>query len=287
MITTSISPLTYQSARRPIWCAGCGDYNVLSALYSALAQVKAVPEETIIVSGIGCSGRLPGFVNSYGFHTVHGRALPIAVGAKVARPELTALAVGGDGDGMGIGGGHLPHVARRNPDLTYILVDNSLYGQTKGQTSATTPQGQVTSTAPYGNRDQPLNPVLLALAYGASFVARGFAGAQHHEQLTELMAQGIRHKGFGFIHVLSPCVTFNPVETYRYYQERVTNLPATHDPSDRLAALGQALAQGEKIPLGLFYQASRPTLEEGLEEIRRQATLEGKGSLQDLLDRFA
>src|SRR3989304_113103 len=174
------SPLDYQSANPPTGCAGCGNHNILTALYVALSRLKVVPEDMAIISGIGCSGRLPFFVRGYGFHAVHGRALPVALGGKVGNPSLTVIAAGGDGDGLGIGGGHFTHMARRNPDITYLLSDNSIYGQTKGQTSPTSPLGEESPTTPYGNPEETVNPVLQALSAGATFVAQGFAGAMHH-----------------------------------------------------------------------------------------------------------
>jgi len=285
-MTTTYTALDFQGKNRPIWCPGCGDHNVLSALYTALAQTGVDPKDVVIVSGIGCSGRLPGFVKCYGFHTLHGRALPVAVGVKAANPELTVVVVGGDGDGLGIGGGHLPHVARKNPDITYLLMDNSLYGQTKGQSSPTTPLGDETATAPYGNLDEPLNPVLLALAHNASFVARGYAGATSHEQLADLIYRGIQHKGFSFLHILSPCATFNRYETYRYYLAKVRELEADHNPQDRLTAMARAIEE-EKLPLGVFYDVERPTYQESLDLTGERALREGEGDLEALLRRYA
>ncbi len=181
MTTTALKSETaratnpYKSDLAPIWCAGCGDYGVLNALYRALGELNVPPAQLAMVSGIGCSGRLPGFVNSYGFHGVHGRVLPLASGVKLGRPELTVIAVGGDGDGLAIGGGHFPHAARRNVDITYIMMDNTLYAQTKGQSSPTSPWEMTTRSEPYGTMEDQLNPVALAVAYDVSFVAQGFA----------------------------------------------------------------------------------------------------------------
>lgn len=251
----------------------------------ALSQMELDPARVVIVSGIGCSGRFPGFVKCYGFHTVHGRALPVALGVKVANPELTVIVVGGDGDGLGIGGGHIPHIARRNPDITYLILDNSLYGQTKGQTSPTTPKGAETSTSPYGNLELPLNPVLMALSYGASFVARGYAGPQTREQLTQITIRAIQHKGFSFVHVLSPCPTFNERETFKYYNSKVAEIVSDHDTSDRIAAIALALGNGN-VPIGVFYEETRPLFEEGLAEVRERAQTLGAPSLEPLLNRF-
>lgn len=280
-----LSLLDFQSKNRPIWCPGCGDHNVLVALMDALVQAQVEPRDLVLVSGIGCSGRFPYFVKGYGFHTVHGRPLPVAAGVKVANPALTVIAVGGDGDGLGIGGGHLPHIARRNPDITYLLLDNGIYGQTRGQTSPTTPQGTETVTAPYGTLEPPVNPMLLALSYGASFVAQGFAAATLHQELTSIILRGLRHRGFAFIRILSPCVTFNPQASYRYYQARVSPVPAGHDAGDLRAALALAV-EAERFPLGVFYQVERPTLEEGLEATRAKAQAGVKLDMEELLARF-
>lgn len=280
------SLLDFQSELRPIWCPGCGDHQVQVAFMDALIRAGVEPRDLAVVSGIGCAGRFPYFIKGYGFHTLHGRALPIATGVKEANPALTVVAVGGDGDGLGIGGGHLPHTARRNPDITYLLLDNGIYGQTKGQASPTTPQGTETVTSPYGTLEAPLNPALLALSHGATFVAQGFAAATHHEQLTQMILRGLQHRGFAFIHIFSPCVTFNPQVTYRYYQSRVVDIPGDHDPADLRSALALAM-ELEKIPLGVFYQTQRPTLEEGLEATRAKASAQDKFDLGALLESFA
>ncbi len=206
-MAASLVPKIYRSANKPTWCPGCGDYGVLEATTRALATLQVEPHRVAVVSGIGCSSRFPIFLNAYGFHSVHGRVLPIATGLKVANPELTVLAVGGDGDGLAIGAGHFPHAARRNPDITYIMMDNSIYGLTKGQISPTSRLQQRSSTTPWGNVDRPLNPVAMAVAAGASFVARGVSWAV--AELADLIRQGIEHRGFAFIHAVSPCPTFN------------------------------------------------------------------------------
>jgi 2-oxoglutarate ferredoxin oxidoreductase subunit beta len=281
-ITTKLSPLDYKSDLKPVWCTGCGAYGALTSLYRALAEIAVAPENLAIVSGIGCTSRLPGFVKAYGFHTVHGRSLPIATGVKVANPALTVLAVGGDGDGLAIGGGHLPHAARKNVDITYIMLDNAIYGQTKGQTSPTSFPDATTKSAPYGPVEGSLNPMAIALAYETSFLAQGYVG--NHQQLTEIIQQAIKHKGFAFVHVLTPCVTFN--DSYKYLQSRVTQIPTDHDVRDKVKAFQLALIQ-DKYPLGVFYREERPTFEEKLEATRQSARKGGKASLNALLDRFA
>src|SRR5271166_1630100 len=196
----------FKSDLKPIWCPGCGDFGVLQAIYRALASVARPPHEIAFVSGIGCSSRIPGYTTAYGFNSVHGRALPIAQGIKLARPELLVLVAGGDGDGFSIGGGHVPHAIRRNLDLTYIVMDNQIYGLTKGQLSPTSPRGLKTPTSEYGSFEEPVNPLLYVLAYGANFVAQGtptdMAG------LTEVIEAAIRYPGFSFVNVQSPCVTY-------------------------------------------------------------------------------
>jgi 2-oxoglutarate ferredoxin oxidoreductase subunit beta len=246
----------YKSHVKPTWCPGCGDYGVLAALYQALAQLELDPARTVVVSGIGCSSRLPFFVKTYGFQTAHGRVLPVATGIKITNPELTVIAVGGDGDGFSIGGGHLAHAVRRNPDITYVVMDNEIYGLTKGQTSPTSPLGVKTKTTPYGSSDAPINPMAWVLASGASFAARGFSGNPKH--VTDLIVQGIQHPGLAFIQTMSPCPTFN--NTYDLWRSEIVDLPDDHDPGNRMAALAQAFRE-DALPIGLFFQETRPTLD--------------------------
>ena len=172
----ALSPQEYKTDEHPIWCPGCGDFGVLDSLYKALAGLKVHTRDLVVVSGIGCSGRTPGFIKSYGFHSLHGRVLPVALGVRLANPALTVIGVGGDGDGFAIGGGHIPHAARRNIDMAYIIMDNSIYGLTKGQCSPTSPTGLQTGSTPYGNIEQPLNPLAMVIAYGATFVGQGYSG---------------------------------------------------------------------------------------------------------------
>lgn len=241
----------YKTDLKPIWCPGCGDYAVLASIQQALAALQIDPKDLAIASGIGCSSRLPGFLHAYGLHTVHGRALPAAQGIKLARPDLTVMAVGGDGDILSIGAGHLPHALRRDIDITCIVMDNEIYGLTKGQTSPTSPYGHVTKSTPYGNASYPLNPLALALSSGATFVARGFSSQP--KQLAELIRKGMEHHGFSFIHVLSPCVSY--YDTYKIFKDKVYQLPEDHDPHDISAAMHYAM-DPERIPLGLIYQAT-------------------------------
>ncbi|WP_129626201.1 2-oxoacid:ferredoxin oxidoreductase subunit beta [Candidatus Oscillochloris fontis] len=264
-------PADYKTDIKPIWCPGCGDYAVLAAIQQSLAALQIDPKDLAIASGIGCSSRLPVFLRSYGLHTVHGRALPAAQGIKLARPDLTVLAVGGDGDFFSIGAGHLPHAFRRDINITCIVMDNEIYGLTKGQTSPTTPYGHITKSTPMGNQAQPMRPLGLAISSGASFVARGFSS--NPKQLAELIRKGMEHQGFSFIHVLSPCVSY--FDTYQIFKDQVYQIPDDHNPQDRVAAMRYAL-ETERMPLGLFYQG-QPTsmpMPSGAKPFDTQAHLE-------------
>jgi len=245
----------YKSDTKPTWCPGCGDFGVLNAVYAALRNRGYHPKDVVSVSGIGCSSRLPFFVTSYGFHGLHGRAMPIATGIKAANPNLTVLAFGGDGDAFAIGGDHFMHACRRNVDITYVVMDNATYGLTKGQASPTSRAGYVTKTTPGGSAEQPVNPLALALVCGATYVAQGFSARP--KELTELIVKGIEHKGFAFIEAFSPCPTFNKVDTFTYYKDVIGDVPADHDPSDLGAALRLATSP-EVVPTGLIYQRPQP-----------------------------
>src|SRR5262245_31843823 len=266
MATTvpSAKPLTlpdFKGKVDPDWCPGCGDFGVLTAFEKALVDLQIQPYDVVTISGIGCSSNLPGYINTYGMHTLHGRALAVATGVKLANHGLTVLVAGGDGDSFGIGGNHFVHTMRRNVDLLYIAMDNQIYGLTTGQTSPTSRLGMKTKSAPFGNVEAPVNPISIALAAGATFVARGFSGEQKH--LTELIKQGIEHKGFSFLDVFSPCVTYNHDNTYQWFRPRVKKLEddATYDATDWLAAMGKSLLWGEEIPIGKFFERTDvPTL---------------------------
>ncbi len=275
-------PKDYKTEAKPIWCPGCGDFAVLAGLYQAFAALDMDPTKTAIVSGIGCSSRLPVFIKSYGFHTVHGRTLPVATGIKMSNPDLTVLAMGGDGDAFAIGGGHIPHAARRNVNITYIVMDNFIYGLTKGQTSPTTGSEdgtghgfKLTTTSPYGQYENPINPMAMLLTYGATFVARGYSAKP--KQLAELYKAAISHNGFSFIQVLSPCVMFN--RTYDELDAAIVPLEGNHDTSDFNAAIN--LAYDTKTEhLGIFYQTQRPTLDERMGSVLHNSNPEGRA--QDL-----
>jgi 2-oxoglutarate/2-oxoacid ferredoxin oxidoreductase subunit beta len=238
----------------PDWCPGCGDFGVLAAVQKALVELQIPKHEVVTVSGIGCSSNFPGFIDTYGMHTLHGRSLPVASGMKLANHAMTVLVTGGDGDGFGIGAGHFMHTMRRNLDLTYIVMDNQIYGLTTGQTSPTSRIGMKTKSMPFGNVDAPVNPISLALAAGATFVARGFSADQKH--LTELLKKAIEHKGFSFLDIFSPCVTYNHDNTFQWFRPRVKKLednPAW-DTSDWVAAMEKSTLWGDEIPIGLFYE---------------------------------
>lgn len=272
----------FKKETKPIWCPGCGNYGVLTAVYQALAQLAIPREQIVMVSGIGCSSRLPGYVKVYGFNAVHGRALPIATGVKMANPELTVLAVGGDGDALSIGGGHIPHAARRNVDITYLIMDNSIYALTKGQASPTTPLDDITSSTLYGTIDEPLDAVSLALAYGVSFVARGYSGDVKH--LASLIVEGVKHPGFSLVHIVSPCVTWRGMKGYEEVKRRTFYLEG-HDPTSKAKAVEVSLEK-ERVPLGIIYTERKPTYWERMLELRTTAKQSGVPSLDELIGTF-
>lgn len=237
----------------PDWCPGCGDFGVLAALKQAVTELNLQPHEVMTVSGIGCSSNLPGYINTYGMHTLHGRAVAVAIGVQLANHELKVIATGGDGDGYGIGGNHFLHSMRRNVDLTYIVMNNQIYGLTTGQVSPTSTKGMKTKSTPFGSVENPLNPIPLAIAAGATYVARGFTGQQKH--LVELIKGGIQHKGFSLIDVFSPCVTYNLDNTHDFFKQRTKKLEDMgHDPADFRAALEKGYLWGDVIPIGLFWK---------------------------------
>jgi 2-oxoglutarate ferredoxin oxidoreductase subunit beta len=238
---------------KPNWCPGCGDFSIQAAIQRAAANVGLEPENLAIVSGIGCSGRISGYINAYGFHGVHGRSLPIAQGVKMANRELTVLAAGGDGDGFAIGMGHTVHAIRRNIDITYIVMDNQIYGLTKGQTSPRSAEGFKTKSTPQGSIESALAPLEVALAAGATFVAQSFSS--NLKQLTAVIEAGMNHKGFSLINVFSPCVTFNKVNTYDWFKENIVDLDEIpdYDSSNRVMAMTKLMETGGMLT-GIIYQ---------------------------------
>ncbi|MGI0140538.1 MAG: thiamine pyrophosphate-dependent enzyme [Thermoplasmata archaeon] len=279
-------PVIGKSDTKPTWCPGCGDFSVVAAIEMAVKRLQIPVHNVVLVSGIGCSSNLPHFLSSYGFHAIHGRAIPVAEGIRWANHGLTVIATGGDGDGFGIGAGHFVHAMRRNVDLTYVTMDNQIYGLTTGQASPTSMIGQKTKSTPDGVIERPIDPISLALAAGATYVARGFSGDVKH--LADLVANGLKHHGFSFVDVFSPCVTYNKINTFDFFRQRVYKLEATgHDPANLSLAFERSLEWGDKIPVGLFYQVEHPTYED-LEEVlsagplaQQKAGLAGQDALLD------
>lgn len=238
---------------KPNWCPGCGDFSVQAAIQRAAANVGLEPHELAVISGIGCSGRISGYINAYGLHGIHGRALPIAQGVKMGNRDLTVIASGGDGDGFAIGMGHTIHAIRRNIDITYIVMDNQIYGLTKGQTSPRSGTGFKTKSTPQGSIESALSVMEMALTAGATFVAQSFSSDL--KELTAIIEQGIQHKGFSLINVFSPCVTYNKVNTYDWFKENLVKLSGIdgYDPSNRMQAM-QTLMENNGLVTGLIYQ---------------------------------
>ncbi len=275
----------YLSGVSPVWCPGCGYYGILAALVEAFAELNLPTKELALISGIGCSSRLPYFVKAYGFHSIHGRALPISQGVKTANPKLTVVTVGGDGDGLAIGGGHFPHVARNNVDMTYILFNNAIYGMTKGQFSPTTNFYPITKTSPFGLMGEPINPSALAIVYGASFVARGFSVKKEH--LQSLIVQAIQHRGFSFIEVLSSCSSFNTTDmNVARIIRSLTMIPDDHNTQNTIEALKLATDK-DKIHLGVFVRNERPTLGDKFQQAQQKAKSKGSGTVASLVKQFA
>jgi 2-oxoglutarate ferredoxin oxidoreductase subunit beta len=257
----------YNTYQKPSWCPGCGNFGIWYALKAAFNELGFKNHDITMVFGIGCSGNLSNFLKVYGFHSIHGRTLPVATGIKLANHKLNVIATSGDGDGLGIGLGHFIHTSRRNLDITYIIHNNKVYGLTTGQTSPTSPKGFASKSTPFGVIELPVNPIALAIISGATFVARGYSGEIDH--LTSLIVQGIKHKGFAVIDVLQPCVTFNPSYSYPFYNQRIYKLEdAGHDPEDFNKALALATENNnERIPIGVFYKSERETYEEASIEL--------------------
>ena len=252
----------------PAWCPGCGNFGIQAAVKKALVELGIEPYRVLLVSGIGQAGKLPHYVGGNIFNSLHGRPVPVAVGAKIANPELVVIAVSGDGDAYGEGGNHVLHTMRRNHDLTYLVHDNQVYGLTKGQASSTSEAGYVTKTTPFG-ASPPVNPIALAIAGGASFIARSFAGDIEH--LSSMIKQGITHRGFALIDILQPCVSFNHKNTWQWYRDRVYPLGDDYDSSDAVAAMAKAHEWEERIAIGVIYCKERPAFEDTLPALRKGA----------------
>lgn len=262
------TPQSYKTDLKPVWCPGCGDFGVLNSLYRALAELKFEPHDTVVVSGIGCSSRLPGYVESYGFNSLHGRGLPIATGVKLASPALNVIAVGGDGDGIAIGGNHFLHAARRNTDLTYIMMDNEIYGLTKGQAAPTTPTGDKTKSTTYGNPEAAVDPCALAISFGATWVGRAFSGDV--KGTAELMKRAIAHKGFSFLNIVSPCVTWRGDDQHKEIRAKLAALPAEYDASSKASSMPY-VNETDVVTTGVLYEVDHKTLVDEILEIRWRA----------------
>ncbi|HZQ36940.1 MAG TPA: 2-oxoacid:ferredoxin oxidoreductase subunit beta [Dehalococcoidia bacterium] len=253
MVAEALTLQDYKTPEESWWCPGCGDFGVLAALQKALLDLQLKPENVAIVAGIGCSGKIGNYINSYNIHVTHGRTMPAALGLKLANRELTVIAAGGDGDGYAIGMGHFMHALRRNADITYIVMDNQIYGLTKGQTSPTSAMGFETKSTPSGNKEHNVRPLQLAVAGGATYVAQGFSSNQR--QLVELIKGAVRHKGFSLVNTQSPCVTFNKLNTYAWWKQKLVDITTVegYDPHDRVAAM-KLLAEQDEAVTGLVYE---------------------------------
>lgn len=253
------------------WCPGCGDFNIIESLKAALEILDRKPHEVLVVGGIGQAAKTPQYINTNGFCGLHGRSLPPAVAAKIVNKDLTVVINTGDGDSYGEGGNHFIHNIRRNVDITHFVHDNQIYGLTKGQASPTTDIGHVTDIQTSGSMNEPLNPVLLAIALGAGFVARAFSGDKEH--LTSIMVEAIKYKGYALVDILQPCVSFNKVNTFQWYSKRVYKIGEDYDASDRLKAMEKAMEWGERIPLGILYKKEKQTFAEKFEFLNGSQTL--------------
>lgn len=266
-------PEQLNTNHQPTWCPGCGNLAIWIALKNALTRLKLDPARVLLVYGIGCACNGNNFFKTYVFHSLHGRPIPIACAAKLVNPQLTVLAVSGDGDAYGIGLNHFIHALRRNIDITYLVHDNQLYSLTTGQASPTSEKGMRSKSTPFGSEEMPINPLALALSAGGSFIARGFSGKA--EQLTDILIKAIEHKGFSLVDVLQPCVTFNKLNTFPYFYERVYDLAKEgYVPDNKQKAYEKTLEWGKKIPLGIFYKETRPTYADELPQIKEKSLIE-------------
>lgn len=260
---------TYETA----WCPGCGNFSILRCLKTALEELDIDPAGVLMAAGIGQAAKTPQYISANTFCGLHGRSLPAATAAKIANENLTVIVNTGDGDSYGEGGNHFIHAIRRNINIAHFVHNNQIYGLTKGQSSPTTAEGHVTNAQADGNLNYPLNPVLVAIAAGAGFVARSFSGDAKH--LTEMMKEAITYKGYALVDILQPCVSFNKINTFSYYKERVYYLETDHDYTDKTAAMIRAMEFGDRIPIGIFYRVDRPDYHS------RHKVLAGKEPLVD------
>jgi 2-oxoglutarate ferredoxin oxidoreductase subunit beta len=257
--------------QKPAWCPGCGNFAILSTLKKALVDMNMEPHQFAIVSGIGQGAKLPHYLPCNMFNGLHGRALPVATGLKLANHDLTVMAVAGDGDCYGEGGNHFVHAIRRNVNISLFVHNNQVYALTKGQASPTTTEGQITKAQPFGNPSGQLNPLALAISLDCGFVARAFAGASGLPFLQQIIKEAVNHKGFALVDILQNCVSFNKVNTFHWYKDRVYRLEESYDPTDRVEAFRRSLEWGERIPAGIFYRRERQACEERLPPIKEMA----------------
>ena len=275
----------YSCKVKPTWCPGCGNFGIWNSLKAALANQNIAPHQVLIVSGIGCGSKLPDYTRANGFQTLHGRPLAVATGAYLANHEMKIVVTHGDGDGFSMGGNHFLHTIRRNVDLVDIYQDNRVYGLTKGQYSPTSQHGFISKSSPTGSLEQSFNPISAALALGATFVSRGFAGDMPH--LTWLIEQALQHRGYSLVDVLQPCVSFNKINSYQWYQERVYKLQeeAGYDQTNLPAAFARSLEWGEKIPIGIFFQNTESkTFGSQITALKNGALVRQNFELQDIED---
>ena len=271
----------------PAWCPGCGNFQILSTIKQALVELGIEPWEVLVVSGIGQAGKLPHYIKCHTFNGLHGRTLPVATAAKLANHSLHVIAVAGDGDCYGEGGNHFLHVIRKNPNISLFVHNNQVYGLTKGQASTTTDKGTHTEIQPHGVLAEQINPLALAISQDCSLVARGFAGDQDH--LKELMKAAITHKGFALLDILQPCVTFNKINTFKWYRDRVYKLEEEYDSTNRIKAFERSLEWGDKIPNGILYKNERKILEEGVPAIQEKPLVRQEFSIKKVkheIDKF-
>ncbi len=264
----------------PAWCPGCGNFPILETFKDALSELELMPHEVTLVSGIGQAGKLPHYIRCNTFNGLHGRTLPVATGIRLANHKMLVIAVAGDGDCYGEGGNHLLHAIRRNINVKLFVHNNQIYGLTKGQASPTSAEGMISKTQPFGSLSEPLNPIALAVSLDCSFVARGYAGDRDY--LKYLMIEAIKHKGFALLDILQPCVTFNKINTYQWYSQRVYRLPENYDPTNREVAFKTALEWGEKIPTGIIYRNSRPVFEERIPVISDKPLVKKEGEGEEI-----
>ena len=271
---------TYETA----WCPGCGNFDILKSLKGALEELGRDPHEVLVVAGIGQAAKTPQYISANSFCGLHGRAVPPAAAAKIVNPKLTVIVSSGDGDSYGEGGNHFMHNIRRNVDMAHFIHDNQVYGLTKGQASPTSNEGAVTDVQVEGSQNIPFNPVLMAIAGGAGFVARSFSGNPQH--LKEMMKRAILFKGYAMVDILQPCVSFNKLNTFAWYKQRVYELDQSHDTQNRLMAMERAMEFGDRIPIGVLYERPQPTFHERHSALKDGQVLAGRRNDPALIARY-